>query len=869
MSKIKWRIELLALLGLLPWLFLLAPMVSADEPAPSVPSPSPSEEPIEAISVVKIAESIASTTAKLTLVDELLAEHSDELEVEQSLNEMEGKLEEHLQENEMMRKDNAPTDEWLNRNVIINGYIRQIEGIEKTLAKRAELLSTHIDSVKHMQSVWTETKISVKANKLGPTAVASLNEVLHNIEKREKQLRQSQSELLKLQNRAFTLKDSLTGILQTQTDILKQNETEMWQRDTDWIWNSYLTANAAEVRQQLGKSLTTQYNDLVEFWTKNAYALAILLAIFFVIWLALDRVYRVIRPWAMNNSDLQKAVRIVEIPAPIASLITLIICFASDMVAPRLFYAIVGLVAIIPAILVLSRSFERYLLPVLVMVTIVFALDNFCSLIGSVPLLERTVLLLETLISSVFIWWYLRTSSFESVPEESRTKVRRKVKIFGYLALACCVVSLCANIIGFTSTANIFYDMVLTLTIMALLIMALVRFIMAMILFAVSVPPLALSNLVNVHRSRILTVSIAIMEWCAVFMLLYVGAHMLGIYTACKDGLKWFVDIQMAIGSLNVSVGQCLLAIVAMVSAVYLAKLLNEICTYDIIPRFKLQANAANLLNVSVRYVTIFIGFCMACAILGLGSDKLTVILGALSVGIGFGLQNIINNFVSGLILLFEPRICVGGTVEFGKYGGTLVHVGLRASVVRLFDGRELIVPNSELMSQTVVCIPSNPTKPVRFCITFTLINKVDSFLVKKAVEECVRSCKDVVSDPPPSLLMTDLDNGYPTFSMYAWARNYGCLIGVNSATMYAIKERLEAEGWQLAGNKLQMTPDSSSLIAEIPAQKQEALSNDEDASKAKDVSNAEAASKAEATPNVEDASNDKVASNAKLAPTT
>ncbi len=843
-------------------------MVSADESALPSPSPSPSETPIEAISVVKIAESIARSTAKLTIIDEILAEHSDELEVEQKLDDIEKLLEKHIQENEKMRKDNVPNEEWVSRNVIIAGYIKQIEDMDKPLSKRAELLSTHMDSVKHMLSVWNETKVSIKADKLGQTAVASLNEVLRNIEKREKQLRQNQSELLKLQNRTFALKDSLNDVLQSQLDILKLNETQLWRRDTDWIWNSYRDANAAEVRKQLSSSLQTQYDDLVEFWNKSSYTLAVLLAVFFVIWLALDRVYKVIRPWAMNNSELRQAVRIVEIPAPISFLITLIICFFSDMVAPRLFFVILALVAVIPAILVMSRSFSRYLLPVLVMVTVIYALDNFCTLIGSVALLERTVLLIESLIAAVFIWWYVRTSTFESVPEESKAKVKRNVKFFGYPAFVCCVVSFFANIIGFTSTASTLNELVISLTIMALLIMALMRFIMAMILFAVSVPPLALFNIVNVHRSRVLNVSITVMEWCALLMLIYAGMRKLGIYYACIGALKGFVDVKWAIGNLNVSIGQCLLAILTMVIAVYLAKLLNEICTYDIIPRFKLQANAANLLNVSVRYLTLFVGFCVACAILGLGTDKLTVILGALSVGIGFGLQNIINNFVSGLILLFEPRICVGGTVEFGNYGGTLVHVGLRASVVRLFDGRELIVPNSELMSQTVVCIPSNPTKPNRFSITFTLLNDVDSSLVKETVEECVRSCKDVVNDPPPSLLMSNLDNGYPTFALYAWARNYDCLIAVKSATMYAIKERLEAEGWQLAGNKMQMTPDSSSLIAEASTQQQEAASDVEFASNDEAAPTAESlAQKQDAASNVCDASNTETAPNASAAP--
>jgi small-conductance mechanosensitive channel len=87
----------------------------------------------------------------------------------------------------------------------------------------------------------------------------------------------------------------------------------------------------------------------------------------------------------------------------------------------------------------------------------------------------------------------------------------------------------------------------------------------------------------------------------------------------------------------------------------------------------------------------------------GIDLTKLTIIAGAFGVGIGFGLQNIVNNFVSGIILLFERPVSVGDTLQVGDDSGDLTHVGLRASVIRTFEGSEVIVPNGDLISEKVV----------------------------------------------------------------------------------------------------------------------------------------------------------------------
>ena len=122
----------------------------------------------------------------------------------------------------------------------------------------------------------------------------------------------------------------------------------------------------------------------------------------------------------------------------------------------------------------------------------------------------------------------------------------------------------------------------------------------------------------------------------------------------------------------------------------------------DVYHHLHLAAGIPYAISTMVHYVILLVGFFVALGALGIDLMKVTILVGAFSVGIGFGLQNVINNFVSGLILLFERPIKVGDVIEVGGNVGEVSRIGIRASVIRTTDGSEVIVPNGSLISSQV-----------------------------------------------------------------------------------------------------------------------------------------------------------------------
>jgi small-conductance mechanosensitive channel len=136
--------------------------------------------------------------------------------------------------------------------------------------------------------------------------------------------------------------------------------------------------------------------------------------------------------------------------------------------------------------------------------------------------------------------------------------------------------------------------------------------------------------------------------------------------------------------------------------AFLISRAVQSIMLQEIMPRYKIDKGVQLSIARLVHYTIIIVGCIVLLQVMGVSLTKLTILGGALGVGIGFGLQTIVNNFASGLILLFERPIKVGDTIEIGTEMGEVKHLGLRSTIIKTFDNAEIVVPNSDLIAGQV-----------------------------------------------------------------------------------------------------------------------------------------------------------------------
>jgi potassium-dependent mechanosensitive channel len=202
-----------------------------------------------------------------------------------------------------------------------------------------------------------------------------------------------------------------------------------------------------------------------------------------------------------------------------------------------------------------------------------------------------------------------------------------------------------------------------------------------------------------------------------------------------------------------------------------------------------------------IRISIIIVGVLLAFAAAGIPMDRLTIILGALSVGIGFGLQSLINNLVSGLILAFEKPINVGDVVEFGGQAGTMKSIGFRSSIISTWDGADVIIPNGNLLNEHVInWTRGNSSRRVE--ITKGVPYGTNLEKTKKTVLDLLAADKRIMVDPPPVVLIKDFNSSSLDIRILFWIEDFKTWIQIKSDVIEAIDEAFRKEGRQDLGSK-------------------------------------------------------------------
>jgi potassium efflux system protein len=228
------------------------------------------------------------------------------------------------------------------------------------------------------------------------------------------------------------------------------------------------------------------------------------------------------------------------------------------------------------------------------------------------------------------------------------------------------------------------------------------------------------------------------------------------------------VDGQPITGRRSVTLGKVVTAVLILALGVWITGLISRVAEPVIIRRLKIEVNQARLIR---RWFRAFMVVCLVLFSLMSVKIPLTVFAfagGALAIALGFGMQTMLKNFVSGLILLFERPFRVGDVLDVGGQRGTVTEIGLRASVLQLWDGIETLIPNSSLLENNV----SNWTyssRKVRFSITVGVAYGSDTRRVIQLLEEVAERHGVVEKEPKPQVLFTDFGESALTFELRYW----------------------------------------------------------------------------------------------------
>ena len=251
------------------------------------------------------------------------------------------------------------------------------------------------------------------------------------------------------------------------------------------------------------------------------------------------------------------------------------------------------------------------------------------------------------------------------------------------------------------------------------------------------------------------------------------------------------------IGSVTLSLGDVLWSIVSIMLALALARFVRFALDEDVLPRMRLAMGAASAASRLIYYGLVVLGIVFALAASGVELSKLTLVISALSVGIGFGLQNIVNNFVSGLILAFERPVREGDQITLGQTSGRVDLIGLRATRIRTPEGAEVIVPNASLISAEVTNWTLSDRNR-RIEIPVGVSYDSDPERVQALLLEAISGLPGVAVRPVPMTVFRGFGTNALEFSLLLWTDDFDDRLAVESGSRTCVLAALRKAGVEI-----------------------------------------------------------------------
>jgi small-conductance mechanosensitive channel len=263
--------------------------------------------------------------------------------------------------------------------------------------------------------------------------------------------------------------------------------------------------------------------------------------------------------------------------------------------------------------------------------------------------------------------------------------------------------------------------------------------------------------------------------------------------------IRQFFSIELfGIGKTTLTIGTILYLFCAIALLLLLTGRIKTWLVKRAFSRSSVDIGVRTAIGSIARYIIVALGFIIILQTAGLDLSGLAVLAGALGIGIGFGLQNITTNFISGIIILLERPIKVGDRIQIEDVNGDVIAISLRATTIVTNDNIAVLVPNSEFVSSKVVNW-SYTNRDVRFHVPVGVSYNSDPVLVRNTLLQAAENHPGVLKNPKPDVLFREFGDSSLNFDLRVWTREYTSRHGVlHSELNFTILELFRENGIEI-----------------------------------------------------------------------
>ena len=480
----------------------------------------------------------------------------------------------------------------------------------------------------------------------------------------------------------------------------------------------------------------------------------------------------------------------------VASALLCVVVFLAVLMprGPLVVYRVVGIAAPLLAGIVATRTFAAPI-PATAW-TLVFAVfvNEFRVVAEMNSAFARLMLALQLLpFGAALVHDWRRGAVARFLPAWPPLLVRRLVQLVLVMLAAIAV----ASVLGHAGIARTLTALFVTVPGFALMFAAVGHALDQACAGLLATPLLRSLRSVRDHGDAVLrALHVVVVLFCwGLGMLAFMIAH--SALDTLLRAANFIADASVSAGDVTITLSAVLSALAIGVATWIAIRVMRFVLDHEILPRLNLRTGVPIAISTVVGYALAVMGFVLATAALGIDLTKVTLLAGALGIGVGLGLQNVVNNFASGLILMVERPINVGDQIDVGGVLGEVKRIGVRSSTIRTLQGAEVIVPNSDLASKQVTNWTLSD-RARRYEIDVGVAYGSDPAQVLRLLEGAAANLPEVQKAPPPRALFAGFGDSSLDFRLFAWVESIDIGLQAQNSLRMAILRALDEAGIEI-----------------------------------------------------------------------
>lgn len=648
-----------------------------------------------------------------------------------------------------------------------SNYKTNLAEWQSLISDRSVMLSNNTNKIDKLIIIWDLTLNDARKENAPKGIILNLRDVINELESLKNNLRTKilsiytkQSKLTEL---ALYIEETIKNINLQKKSLRKAYLTQ----DSPAIWNAYDSTFVSSMNKEV---LTTSINETTKalsvFQTANKDNFYIHLFIFLILIALLYYLQKYAITTELTDEAVIKAKKVLNnyfLSALILGVIVTVWIYPTRQLVVDDIFQFILLILITLFLPNVSNKKFRVVLYYSLVIHLVNQMQLF---LPTTSLISRLLMFVEIALVFMVLKNLLSKEGelYAKIKASKWNFILPLIRLF-YLML---LVSVIANIFGFVGLATLANNIVVNSLFNAFIAFTGLFIVVNTVTLIFRSDHILMLNSIRKYNKQILT---NIIKYTTVLAFLFWATSVLTLFGVYKNFVKWLSGIFLTswqFGDILIDLGSVLSFIMVIIVTFILVKVIRVILEEEIFVRIKLPRGVPGAVSMVIRYFIVGWGIVISINALGIDLSQFGLMAGALGVGIGFGLQNIVFNFIAGLILAFERPIQVGDTIETGTVMGTVKSIGVRSSTILTFDGSEVIVPNGNLISNEVINWTLTDRRK-RQDIFVGVEYGSDPHAVMEVLRQAADGNVNVLQNPEPWILFEGFGDSSLNFRLRIW----------------------------------------------------------------------------------------------------